>query len=249
MGAVLFGALAGALFGAAARRPSASACSAAATRTSGAVASPAIGVRARRGRRRSRRSSAGDVPRRRPLAVPAGRALAPGRRADPLHRRDPRHRAVARRDPDRDGAADLRRDRAHDPRRAVQRLAARLAPCWSSPAARCSAVERSAPAALPGARRRARTPLRRSSSPSATTSPAGRHASRIRRRRSSAAALALAAAFPFVTAYVLATRPRSLRGRLGRALLAFAPAGIALGLAYSACSRRSTAAACRSSRR
>lgn len=46
------------------------------------------------------------------------------------------------------------------------------------------------------------------------------------------AAVALAAAFAFVAAYVLATRPRSLQGRMGPALIAYAPAGIALGLGY-----------------
>ena len=72
----------------------------------------------------------------------------------------------------------------------------------------------------------------RSSSPSATTSPAGRRATPHPPPALVGAAVALAAAFAFVTAYVLATRPRSLRGRMGPALIAFAPAGIALGLGY-----------------
>ncbi len=63
------------------------------------------------------------------------------------------------------------------------------------------------------------------------------------------AAVALAAAFAFVAAYVLATRPRSLQGRMGPALSPTRPRASPSVSATSSCSRRSTTAACRSSRR
>ena len=47
-----------------------------------------------------------------------------------------------------------------------------------------------------------------------------------------AAAVALGAAFALVAVYVSVTRPGALRGRMGAAGVAYAPAGIALGLGY-----------------
>src|SRR5262245_22515166 len=46
------------------------------------------------------------------------------------------------------------------------------------------------------------------------------------------ATVALAAAFALVLAYVLVTRPDAVRSNIGAAVVAYAPAGLALGLAY-----------------
>jgi drug/metabolite transporter (DMT)-like permease len=47
-----------------------------------------------------------------------------------------------------------------------------------------------------------------------------------------AAAVAIAAAFALVTTYVLVTRPRALQGRVWPAVVAYAPAGVALAAGY-----------------
>ena len=135
---------------------------------------------------------------RRPLALPADRRPGPGRHADPLHRRHPRHRPVAGLDPDRDGAADVRRDRARAPRRAVPAaararnsargrgrsgarpradttgaLTARSAPSSPSSAPHSSQFATTSPAGPPATPTRRRSPPRppRCSAPSSSSSP------------------------------------------------------------------------------
>ena len=232
--AVLFGALAGALFGLLAVAVRCGLTRGVDPEVGRRRRCSAIGLR----RRRDRRDPV-DGRRRRPRRRTSGRSCSVGARragrlADPLRSSPIRDAGPSRAvDPDRDGAAALRRDRADAPRRAVPARCCSSAPCSSSPAASSLARERSAAASTSGALGAVLAlALRRSSSPSATTSSAGPRAT--------------PHPPPLVAPTVALARPRSPSSpptcssraaracarRLRPAAPAFAPAGVALGLAY-----------------